>query len=283
MARASRKSASAEQRLGKSLAEIFLWSFVASIAENLSKHPEILKGKEEKGKEQEGGKSSASASGSVKEVGEGEMVRSPFSLERGAGVLPAQSAPHAPARALPQPMRAAQQPQPRSVQARPGTQRPARPWQTRRRVMRLPASPFLYSLSRKPTPRFNVLPAPPRKMAPSGLPEAPPAQAKSPQQIEAEAQEFGRLKPLLLDPSVISVECPGAGKPIIVNRAGQLQTTQLTLTKEEINTILDNISKKTKIPIIPGLFKAAFGDYIVTAVISEVADTRFLVQKRYVR
>jgi hypothetical protein len=91
---------------------------------------------------------------------------------------------------------------------------------------------------------------------------------------------LSRLYPILNDPSVISVECPGPAKHLIVNKSGVLQTASTTLSKEEISHVLKEISEKTNIPIIPGIFKAAFNNMILTAVTSDIAGSRFVIQKR---
>ena len=90
---------------------------------------------------------------------------------------------------------------------------------------------------------------------------------------------LGQLKPLIANPSIISVECPGPDKPIILNKSGLIQTTPIILSSEEINTIMNEISERTKIPLIGGVFKAALGDMIITALISEFLGTRFVIQR----
>ena len=103
----------------------------------------------------------------------------------------------------------------------------------------------------------------------------PPQQAK-----EIPNLAFGKLGNIVRDPSVISIECQGQGKPILVNRSGIIQATQIVLTKEEIKATIDEISEKTRIPVTTGVFKAAIGGFIITAVISEYVGTRFVIQKR---
>ena len=106
----------------------------------------------------------------------------------------------------------------------------------------------------------------------------PPQQAK-----EIPNLAFGKLGNIIRDPSVISIECQGAGKPILVNRSGIIQATPVVLTKEEIKATIDEISEKTRIPVTTGVFKAAIGGFIITAVISEYVGTRFVIQKRMPR
>lgn len=91
---------------------------------------------------------------------------------------------------------------------------------------------------------------------------------------------LGRVAPLLLDPSVQSVECTGSDKPIIVNRSGLIQTTNILLKTDEIQMILESVSKRTRIPLITGVFKAVFDNYLITAVISEYLGSKFIIQKR---
>ncbi len=92
---------------------------------------------------------------------------------------------------------------------------------------------------------------------------------------------LGKINKVLGDPSVFSVESPGPGKNLIVNRAGKIQSSSLTLNKEEIDLIMKEISDKTRIPLISGgVFRAAIKDLVITAVISDYIGTRFLMQKR---
>jgi len=91
---------------------------------------------------------------------------------------------------------------------------------------------------------------------------------------------LGKFDFLLSDPSVISIECPGPNKPILVNKNGLVQTSSIMLNKEEIDNIVKEISEKTRIPLLQGVFKAAFGQFILTAIISEFVGTRFLIQKK---
>ncbi len=116
----------------------------------------------------------------------------------------------------------------------------------------------------------------PRQRPPQVPP--PPQQAK-----EIPNLAFGKLGNIIRDPSVISIECQGSGKPILVNRSGIIQATPVVLTKEEIKATIDEISEKTRIPVTTGVFKAAIGGFIITAVISEYVGTRFVIQKRMPR
>ncbi len=91
---------------------------------------------------------------------------------------------------------------------------------------------------------------------------------------------LSKLNFLIRDPIITEIECRGPDKNILVKKAGNIQQTKLILKEKEINEILNEVSIKTKIPIIGGTFKAALGNIIVTAVISEILGPRFIIQKR---
>lgn len=97
---------------------------------------------------------------------------------------------------------------------------------------------------------------------------------------QPEKINLGKLAKLLLDPSVLSIECPGPEKNVLINRSGKIHTSPVRLSDSEIKNILNETSEKTRIPLETGLFKAAFQDLIITAVMSEFAGTRFIIQKR---
>lgn len=90
---------------------------------------------------------------------------------------------------------------------------------------------------------------------------------------------FEKITNLLRDPKVLSIECPGPGRNLIVYKNRITQTTPYILEQEEIEEVLREISEKTRIPIIGGLFKAKMASIIITAVISEFAGTRFVIEK----
>jgi hypothetical protein len=105
---------------------------------------------------------------------------------------------------------------------------------------------------------------------------APSSQVSNPTIIAS----MNKMNPLLVDFSITSIECPGPEKPVIVSKGGLTQTTGIVLSNEEINRFMDEISSKTKIPVIPGVFKAAFDNFILTAVVSEFVGTRFFIQRK---
>ena len=140
-------------------------------------------------------------------------------------------------------------------------------------------------------PRIKQLPPlPPRpvsfahriKISPQKI--QPPKIQIPPQQPTAQPMQgrifLGKVAQFLRDPSVLSVECTGPAKHLLVNRSGTIQTTPVTLTKQETDQILGEISAQTQIPIVPGLFKALYKNLLITAVVSDYVGTRFIIQKR---
>ena len=98
--------------------------------------------------------------------------------------------------------------------------------------------------------------------------------------ISQNQDSMKKIYPFISDPQVQSVECKGPGKPILVLKRGIIQVTNIILSNEEIEALIKNISDKTRIPLMKGLFKALFGNLIITAVISEFVGTRFIIEKR---
>jgi len=113
-------------------------------------------------------------------------------------------------------------------------------------------------------------PAPVQKVA---ITPAPPTQA-------APIVSLEKIYPLLKDPTIQSIECSGENKPLTINKFGAIQTTNISLSKEEIDAILKELSEKTRIPLTTGMFKVAYGPIILTATISEFVGTRFIIRRK---
>ncbi len=130
-------------------------------------------------------------------------------------------------------------------------------------------------------PEQYALPLPKQQHFPNvPLPPMKPPRTYSPNPQAPQNLNIGKMTKILYDPSVWSVECPGPGKGILVNRAGSILTSSITLTPEEIQQVLNEFSERTRIPLIQGVFKAVYQDLLITAVISEFVGTRFVLQKR---
>ncbi|MEK6928772.1 MAG: hypothetical protein AABW65_02350 [Nanoarchaeota archaeon] len=89
-----------------------------------------------------------------------------------------------------------------------------------------------------------------------------------------------KIDNILSDPLVETLECTGPGKNIVVSKGGRMYSMDVTLYEEEIKKIMQEISEKTRIPLLSGVFKAAYGNYIITSVMSDFIGTRFMIQKK---
>ncbi len=94
--------------------------------------------------------------------------------------------------------------------------------------------------------------------------------------------DLGQLNPLLKDNAVKNIECNGPGKRIVVMGRMGMRATNIILTKEEIDDVVEKFSEASKIPYSPGVFRVVVGKLILYAIISEVVGTRFLIKKMYV-
>ena len=127
-------------------------------------------------------------------------------------------------------------------------------------------------------------PIPPQRMAPP-MPQAQaPVQpmAKLPQAPQGAglSQDYGKITPLLNDPSVSTIECSGVGKPLMIIRAGQKMGTKISLSAGEIKEILQKVSDAVHIPLLEGVFRAAVDNFSINAVISEMIGSRFVIKKQ---
>ena len=114
-----------------------------------------------------------------------------------------------------------------------------------------------------------------------GLPPPRIQPAQQPQvQNSINDLSLDKIRNIMQNPSVFSVECPGPSKPLVVVSQGLANVTNVTLADEEINAFMKDISQKTRIPLVPGLYKAVLGNLLIIAVVSEFVGTRFIIQKR---
>jgi len=93
-------------------------------------------------------------------------------------------------------------------------------------------------------------------------------------------EEFGQITSLISNPDVYFIECSGARQPIKVMVGGQKRLTQIILSEEEINIILENISKKLHLPLSEGVFRAAVDNFTINAVISKIIGSKFVIKKQ---
>ena len=137
------------------------------------------------------------------------------------------------------------------------------------------AKPKMAPVPKPPIARPQILPparAPPiQQMVPPVIPQG---------MQSGLSQTYGKITPLLNDPSVSMIECQGAEKPVMVTRAGQKQITKIILSADDIKEILDKISEAVHIPLLEGMFRAAVDNFSINAIISEIVGSKFIIKKQ---
>jgi len=91
--------------------------------------------------------------------------------------------------------------------------------------------------------------------------------------------DLGKLNPLIKDPLVKVVECVGPDENILVEGTMGAKKTNIILSKYDIDQTIEKFSATARIPIHEGIFKVAVGKLILTAIISRVIGSKFIIQK----
>jgi hypothetical protein len=92
--------------------------------------------------------------------------------------------------------------------------------------------------------------------------------------------DLGKLNQIINNPMTQAVECDGQNTFIkVISKDGRKSETQIILTKEEIDKIIETFSQLTKIPKVEGVYKVASGNLILMAVVSEVVGSKFVIKK----
>ncbi|MBI2042797.1 hypothetical protein HYT25_00210 [Candidatus Pacearchaeota archaeon] len=93
--------------------------------------------------------------------------------------------------------------------------------------------------------------------------------------------DVGKLNPLVKDPQVNLIECPGPDGNITVSGSMGTKSTGISLSRDEISDIIDRFSKASKIPVHEGVFKVVVGRLIFMAIVSEIIGSRFTIKKMF--
>lgn len=90
--------------------------------------------------------------------------------------------------------------------------------------------------------------------------------------------DLGKLNPLIKDPAVQVIECYGPDEKIMV-KIPLLKPTNIILTKQEIDEVINKFSQTAKIPADHGFFRVAVGNLNFSAIVSETTGSRFIIKK----
>ncbi len=91
--------------------------------------------------------------------------------------------------------------------------------------------------------------------------------------------DLGKLNPLIKDPLVKNIECPGPNQKIIVSGMMGRRKTDVNLSRDEINEIIKKFSETAKIPVHEGVFKVVVGKLVFSAIISDIIGSKFIIRK----
>jgi len=95
-----------------------------------------------------------------------------------------------------------------------------------------------------------------------------------------EQLDLVKLNPLIADPTINLIECEAPNTYITIRRLkNETRTTNIKLTEKEIEEIIRKFSRASKIPFENGPFRAAFGRLIISAIISDISGSSFLITK----
>ncbi|MBI2003958.1 hypothetical protein HYS72_00650 [Candidatus Pacearchaeota archaeon] len=90
---------------------------------------------------------------------------------------------------------------------------------------------------------------------------------------------LGGLNPFLTDPAVNVIESNGPDKAVLVKGRMGAKPTNIILSEQEINQIIQIFSKKSKIPAGEGFTKIVLGNYVLSAIVSKETGSKFIITK----
>ena len=90
--------------------------------------------------------------------------------------------------------------------------------------------------------------------------------------------DLGKLNPLLRDPAVKVIEASPDERVRVMGTMGT-RMTDIFLTKDEVDIIIQKFSDASKIPTMEGIYRVAVGNLVLSAIISDVTGSRFVIKK----
>ena len=88
-----------------------------------------------------------------------------------------------------------------------------------------------------------------------------------------------KLDVLIRDPLVKTIECNGSGEKIVVTGLMGRKNTEIVLNSNDIDGIITKFSGASRIPISEGLFKVVFGKLVLSAIVSTLVGSKFIIRK----
>ena len=91
--------------------------------------------------------------------------------------------------------------------------------------------------------------------------------------------DLEKLNPLIQDPAVKIIESNGPDEHVLVRGTMGAKPTNTVLSKEEISRVIKKFSEISKIPIHEGVYRVVVGRLILSAIISDVVGSKFIIKK----
>lgn len=90
--------------------------------------------------------------------------------------------------------------------------------------------------------------------------------------------DLGKINSLINDPAVRVIE-GNPGERVVVTGTMGTKPTDIFLSKEDIDRIINKFSEESKIPTSEEIYRVVVGNLILSAIISEVIGSRFIIKK----
>lgn len=90
--------------------------------------------------------------------------------------------------------------------------------------------------------------------------------------------DLSKINPLIKDPAVRVIE-GNEDENVIVSGTMGTKPTGIILNKEDIDRIINKFSEVSKIPVSSGIYRVVVGNLILSAVVSEIISSRFVIRK----
>ncbi len=90
-----------------------------------------------------------------------------------------------------------------------------------------------------------------------------------------------KINPLIKDPAVRLIEVNPDEKVMVSGTMGT-KPTDIILTKDDIDRVINKFSEVSKIPTTEGIYRVVVGNLILSAIISETIGSRFTIKKMLV-
>ncbi len=145
-----------------------------------------------------------------------------------------------------------------------------------------PPASIIFSPQKIEPPAVNYAPVPaikfqsPAANYETGYEKVAPFSIKSTKEMVKE-NAWSKIQTLVKNKNIQIIECPGPDKPILIHEKGSLAKISLSMSEEEIITLLKTIAQENAVPFMHGVMKIKSQNYNLTAVISEFAGSRFII------